>query len=155
MALVHDNLYASKGAIVFFGIDMVLRTAAMSIDDGRDTGLAGIGSVVGDGVKFSCDRGQRLKDHTKFRERARFRVKSHEELHHVAQPPEEELHCGAQPPEPQERWNSIQQTRSPWRSYLWDHASITRCKAVVRYRTRETNAGSKKAKTQKRKIKIQ
>ena len=51
MALVHDNLsYASKAAIVFFGIDMSLLTTAVSADDGRDTGLEGIG--CGGGADF-------------------------------------------------------------------------------------------------------
>ena len=47
VVLVHDNLYASKAAIVFFGIDMSLLTTAVSADDGRDTGLQGIGCVGG------------------------------------------------------------------------------------------------------------
>ena len=48
MVIVHDKLQASKAAIVLLGIDMRFLTTAMSTDDGRDTGLAGIGSVVGD-----------------------------------------------------------------------------------------------------------
>ena len=47
VVLVHDNLCSSKAAIVFFGIDMSLLTTAVSADDGRDTGLQGIGCVGG------------------------------------------------------------------------------------------------------------
>ena len=101
VVLVHDKLYASKAAMVFFGIDMSFLTTVMSTDDGHDTGLAGIGSVVGDAEVLVW--GGPKVDHTKLRERARICVESHEELHH-----------GDQPPESQERWNSIQQTRSPW-----------------------------------------
>ena len=48
--LVHDKLCASKAAIVYFGIDMSLLTTAVSADDGRDTGLEGIG--CGGGADF-------------------------------------------------------------------------------------------------------
>ena len=81
-----------------------------------------------------------MKVHTKFRAKAIFGVGL-----------DQESHREGQTSGPQERWNSIQQTRSLWRSYLCDRASITRCKAVARYRERETKARSQRAKITKRK----
>ena len=46
VVLVHDDLYASKAAIVFFGIDISFLTSAMFIDDGRGTGLAVGGAEI-------------------------------------------------------------------------------------------------------------
>ena len=85
---------------------------------------------------FSCWQYQRLKGHTKFRGGARFR---HEGLHH-----------GNRPPETQERWKSIQQTRSPWCSSMRDRASIARCKTVARYQE-ERQEGKDNKQTNKRK----
>ena len=94
------------------------------------------GSVVWGAPTFSCWQYQRLKGHTKFRGGARFR---HEGLHH-----------GNRQPETQERWKSIQQTRSPWCSSVRDRASIARCKTVARYQE-ERQEGKDNKQTNKRK----
>ena len=75
-----------------------------------------------------------MRDRTKFRLRARFSVKSHQESDH-----------GGQPPGPQERWNSIEQTRSLW----WSPLGVVHLSRVAR----PLRAAEKRNKSSKKKKK--
>ena len=140
VVLVHDNLYASKAAIVFFGIDMNLLTPVMSIDDGRDTGRAGIGSVVRNAEVLMWGGSKVKRTYRIFvceQDFVRSLFRNHiMGVNHLI------------PRNGGTRFN--ERARRGDRLYIRGRASIARCKAVARYRKEKQRLESKRAKTTKR-----